>query len=63
MIEFMKSRIKSTNRLDDIPNNWTDKKIAIEVKARKLAAQKLAEVLSPLLEFQDLPEREEEDYY
>lgn len=61
--EHLKKAIKSVNRLDDIPSNWSDRKVAVEVKARRLAAVKLAEILKPIIDFQDLPEVDEGEYY
>lgn len=61
--EHLKKAIKSTNRLDDIPSNWSDRKVAVEVKARRLASVKIAEILKPIIDFQELPETSDNEYY
>lgn len=61
--KFIADLIKSLDRVSDIPNDWNKEKISIEVTARKRAAEKLAEILKPFLEYEEPKEPEELENY
>jgi hypothetical protein len=60
---FIKKTIGSLDRCADIPDSWTDKQKAIEITSRKRAAEKLAEILKPFVEYEELPEKPEKEIY
>lgn len=62
LTSFLAHTIKSLDRVTDI--TLTDEKeIAIEVLGRKHAANKLKEILEPLLDIRKETEREEPEVY
>lgn len=61
--KFITLLIDSLDRVSDIPDDWPKEKISIEVTARKRAAEKLAELLKPFIDYQELPEVEKPETY
>jgi len=59
---WLTQNIKELDRVSDIEYT-TEKEIAIEVKARKRAAEKLDKILSPLLEYQEPKEKYKPEIY
>jgi len=60
---FLKDQINSLDRVSDIPNEWTDRQKAVEMTARKEAAETLTKILGPLLGFREVIEKEEPEIY
>ena len=60
---FLVDQIDSLDRVSDIPNEWTDRQKAIEMTARKLAAEKLTKILAPILGFKEPTKKEKPHYY
>jgi len=61
--KFITSKVNSLDRISDIPDDWDKEQKAIEITARKRAAEKLAEILKPLIESEEVPEKEEPEIY
>ena len=60
---FLKDQINSLDRVSDIPNEWTDRQKAVEMTARKEAAETLTKISGPLLGFREVVEKEEPEIY
>ena len=60
---FLIDQINSLDRVSDIPNDWTDRQKAVEMTARKLAAEKLTKILAPILGFREVTEKEKPEIY
>ena len=60
---FLIDQISSLDKVSDIPNEWNDRQKAIEMTARKLAAEKLTKILAPILGFREVIEKEPPEVY
>lgn len=61
--KFLMNQINSLDRVSDIPNDWTDRQKAVEMTARKLAAEKLTKILEPILDFKESTKKEKPEIY
>ena len=60
---FLIDQISSLDKVSDIPNEWYDRQKAVEMTARKLAAEKLTKILAPILGFREVIEKDKPEIY